>query len=67
MKITSVEDIEKLQADINKVFNWTAENNMMFNSNKFQVLRYGQNEDLKQNAGYKTQSKATRGDLGIVQ
>ncbi|XP_069184905.1 uncharacterized protein [Procambarus clarkii] len=72
MKITSAEDIEKLQADINKVFDWASENNMMFNSDKFQVLRYGKNEDLKHNTEYKTQSnvpivgKQHVKDLGII-
>ncbi|XP_069187521.1 merozoite surface protein CMZ-8-like [Procambarus clarkii] len=36
MKISSVEDTEKLQADINTVFDWATENNMMFNGDKFQ-------------------------------
>ncbi|XP_069174318.1 uncharacterized protein [Procambarus clarkii] len=45
MKIATVEDTEKLQTDINKVFDWATDNNM-FNGDKFQVLRYGVEEEL---------------------
>ncbi|XP_069195353.1 uncharacterized protein [Procambarus clarkii] len=56
MKISSVKDTEKLQADINRVFDWATENNMIFNGDKLQVLRYGGNEEVKRNTGYRTQS-----------
>lgn len=39
---------EKLQTDINIVFNWEAENNMIFNIDNFQLFRYGKNKNLKE-------------------
>ena len=45
-------DVENLQCDLNKVYNWATENNMKFNSGKFEILRYGKNEELKMNTLY---------------
>ena len=38
--ITSDEDVKLLQADLNSIYKWSAENNMTFNSDKFELLRY---------------------------
>ena len=40
-------DVEALQDDLNRLYEWQEANNMLFNGNKFEILRYGRNEDLK--------------------
>ncbi|XP_069182161.1 uncharacterized protein [Procambarus clarkii] len=45
MKIATEEENEKQHADINQLFDWATEDNIMINSDKFQVLRYGVNEE----------------------
>ena len=39
--ITSEEDVESLQEDLDKLYDWAKTNNMVFNGTKFQVVRYG--------------------------
>ena len=51
-KVTSEQDIEILQQELIKLDNWAKENNMDFNKGKFVVMRYGQNEDLKNETEY---------------
>ena len=53
-EIKSIDDGEKLQADVNKLYNWTSGNLMEFNSSKFEVLRIGRNKNLKEEITYKT-------------
>ena len=36
-------DVNCLQNDLNKVYEWAKENNMCLNSSKFELLRYGKN------------------------
>ena len=38
--ISSDKDVKLLQADLNSIYKWSAENNMNFNSDKFELLRY---------------------------
>ena len=45
--ISTEEDVEKLQENLEKLYSWEADNKMKFNGTKFQVVRYGHNEDLK--------------------
>ena len=67
------EDVEKLQKDLDTTYEWEMKNNMKFNGEKFLVLRYGQNGDLKENTSYFTadmnevitQANECR-DLGII-
>ena len=60
-----------LQENIIKLFEWAEENNMMLNSEKFQLLRYDKNENLKQE-NYHTKEgiiihrKSMAKDLGII-
>lgn len=54
MKVASVEDTEKLQEDLSRIYQWAVEN-MTFNGDRFQLLRYGKNEKLKRDTEYKTQ------------
>ena len=47
-------DVESLQQDLERLYCWQEENNMKFNGKKFEVLRYGSNEDLKLSTNYLT-------------
>ena len=46
-KIENEEDVENLQENLEKLYQWTKENNMEFNGKKFQILRYGDIQDIK--------------------
>jgi len=52
-QISSLEDCKVLQQSLNKIYQWANRNNMKFNVTKFNLLRYGPNEDLKINTSYK--------------
>ena len=45
-------DVYEAQLAMEKVFNWATENNMTWNNTKFQILRTGRNNDIKQNTTY---------------
>ena len=45
--INTKEDVEKLQENLKNLYLWEAYNKMRFNGSKFQVVRYGQNEEIK--------------------
>ena len=70
--IASAEDAKLLQDDLNSVYNWAAENNMEFNSKKFELLRYGKNNDLKSSTSYTSNTgdpiatKEYTKDLGVT-
>ena len=65
-------DGEFLQCDLLKLFTWTEENLMTFNVDKFEVLRIGNNEELKQDIKYTTPDgttlpeKSQVKDLGVI-
>ena len=50
--MTSEEDVEVMQQELIKLDNWAKTNNMEFNKGKFVVLRYGENEILKEETDY---------------
>ena len=52
--ILTEEDVETLQKELEKLFDWGTNNNMEFNGSKFQGIRYGQNEDIKNDTTYFT-------------
>ena len=52
--IESEEDVESLQNDLDKLYCWEKKNKMKFNGSKFQLLRYGQKEEIKNNTMYFT-------------
>ena len=54
--VNSVEDVNALQKDLQSIYEWTIRNNMELNDVKFEALRHGKNEDLKQSSSYKTPS-----------
>ena len=53
-KIININDGSDLQLDVNTLYNWTEKNLMEFNSAKFEALRIGKNEVLKEEIQYKT-------------
>ena len=71
-QITSVNDSEALQADLDTVYNWTEQNNMELNNDKFECMRYGSNKTLQAltrymtNTGSMIQDKDGVKDLGII-
>ena len=40
-----------MQNDLDKIYKWQVDNNMLFNTKKFELLRYGAKDELK-SAGY---------------
>ena len=71
-KITSPEDSKALQADLDKIYTWTTENNMELNGDKFECLRYGPDKELQSttqytsNTGIQIQEKDHVKDLGVT-
>ena len=71
--IKEEEDVEKVQEDLDKLFEWQTFNKMKFNGAKFQALRYGPNEDIKEDTIYFTENMediiqrvSSLRDLGII-
>ena len=67
------EDAEELQKDLESLYDWARENNMSFNTSKFEVLRFGRNLDIKNNTNYLTpeaeeliEVKEVLRDLGVI-
>ena len=52
--IKDEDSVEELQEDLEKLYKWARENNMTFNGTKFQLLRYGKNENIKNETVYFT-------------
>ena len=46
--VATVADTICLQEDLNRIYNWTENVNMKLNDDKFEVLRYGTNNKLKE-------------------
>ena len=70
--IASQEDARLLQEDLKQVYMWAEQNNMRFNSIKFELLRYGKNSNLKDsteyvsNTGEIINAKESVKDLGVT-
>ena len=43
-----------LQNDLHKLYKWAATNNMKFNANKFELLHYGKEQEIKSATTYKS-------------
>ena len=54
--INQTEDVEQFQNDLDTLYIWAQANNMKFNGEKFLVLRYGKNQELKENTSYFTEN-----------
>ena len=72
-KIECEDDVEQLQFDLEKLYKWQEENNMLFNGKKFEVMRYGSNNLMKESTSYFTpnyeeviEEKECLRDLGII-
>ena len=61
-----------LQNDLHNLYNWADINNMKFNANKFELLRYGKEQEIKSATTYKSYADANIddkeqvSDLGIM-
>ena len=61
-----------LQNDLQKLYRWADTNNMKFNANKFELLRYGKEQEIKSATTYKSyddsniDDKEQVRDLGIM-
>ena len=70
--IASEEDAIEFQKDLNLIYEWAELNNMQFNDKKFELIRYGQDEELKKSTSYKSsdgsqiEEKRKLRDLGII-
>lgn len=68
--ITTLDDAKTLQADLNKLTNWAVDNNMSFNKDKFELIRYGESAHLKtspyQVEGHEIAEKSSLRDLGVL-
>ena len=52
MGIKTEDDAADLQNDLFHIYQWSVENNMQFNALKFELLRYGNRDELKENTVY---------------
>ena len=52
--IKNEEDTQMLQNDLHKLYKWADTNNMKFNANKFDLLRYGKEQEIKSVTTYKS-------------
>ena len=66
-------DVEEFQEDLETIYQWSNANNMVFNGTKFEVLKYGKDENLKDDFNYLTpnseeliERKEVVKDLGIL-
>ena len=50
--VSGVREASSLQTDLEKIYQWSVENNMMFNGEKFEALRYGRDDVLKCTTSY---------------
>ena len=71
--IEDEEGVEKLQQNLDTLYEWENENKMKFNGRKFQLLRYGTKEEIKNNTIYFTTNMeevieqfSSLRDLGVI-
>jgi hypothetical protein len=50
--ISSIRDASLLQTDLDHIYKWSEDNNMTFNNKKLEVLRYGNNQEIKLQTSY---------------
>ena len=69
--VKSIDDALLLQNDLDKIYEWTKNNNMELNDLKFELLRYGRDEHLKEETTYTSptgktiETKDVVKDLGV--
>ena len=70
--ITDQDDTQKLKNYLHKLYKWADTNNMKFNAKKFELLRYGKEQEIKSATTYKSYNdsniddKEQVRDLGIM-
>lgn len=70
--VSTTNDSKLLQKDLDRIYKWKLDNNMSFNSSKFELIRYGRNNDLKTATSYYTddgsiiEEASTVKDLGVL-
>ena len=70
--IKDEEDTQMLQNDLHKLYKWADANNMKFNANKFELLRYRKEQEIQSATTYKSyddsniDDKEQVRDLGIM-
>ena len=72
-QVKTEDNVEDLQAELEKLYDWQEENNMLFNGSKFEMLRYGKDENLRKNTMYFTpdmedviEERDSLRDLGVI-
>lgn len=70
MEIKNSEDHKKLQQDLEAAIMWALLNNMMLNEDKFMLIQYGSNKELKQDytisTGNNLKNSTEIKDLGVI-
>ena len=70
--VSTQEDVDNIQADLNSIYGWSIRNNMRFNDDKFECLRYGKNQNIlnatsyMSNANMQIDIKTNVRDLGVL-
>lgn len=71
-KVNSESDIVAIQHDLDRIYQWAEANNMLFNSTKFECMRYGANQNIKNTTNYISDTgkvierKTSVRDLGVT-
>ena len=55
--VSTEEDVEDLQRDLDNIYDWQKENNMLFNNKKFEMMRYGSQVEIKTYTNYLTAAR----------
>ena len=70
--ISSAQDVQNLHAYLQTIYCWATRNNATFNSEKFECLRYGKDEEIKSTTSYQSNTQTPIGscvsarDLGVI-
>ena len=54
LRIKDEEDTQMRQNDLHKLYKWADTNNIKFNANKFELLRYGKEQEIQSATTYKS-------------
>ena len=54
--IADTEDVDRLQVDLNTIYEWSNNNNAKFNPDKFECIRYGNKQPIKISTSYHSNS-----------
>ena len=71
-RIKTAGDVNCLQKDLESIYQWSADNNMKFNSEKFECIRYGKKSDIHNTTTYLSDIGSTISpkdqinDLGVL-